>query len=259
MSITRARRCLLVSPLRGSGHEKPHMDRLIALQRWLYGGMAESMRSTADVSGLPLLVGLSFVFGMVHAFMPGHGKSVLVSHHLGRAGRPLDGLVTGSLLALTHVGAAIVFVTLSIAVVSRAAAFGGRAPAFEKASAAFIALIGLYLVVRTFRPTPHRHAANGPMLAVATGLVPCPLTTFILTYAVARGKLALGLAVVTAMLGGVIVTLVTFAVAAIAARRGVLKLLARSATLRKRIGWSLELAGALGVLTLGGLMLAGNL
>jgi ABC-type nickel/cobalt efflux system permease component RcnA len=47
------------------------MEWLITLQRWLHGGMAETMRSTTDLSGLPLLVGLSFVFGIVHAFMPG--------------------------------------------------------------------------------------------------------------------------------------------------------------------------------------------
>jgi ABC-type nickel/cobalt efflux system permease component RcnA len=47
------------------------MEWLITLQRWLYGGMAETRRSTTDLSGLPLLVGLSFVFGIVHTCMPG--------------------------------------------------------------------------------------------------------------------------------------------------------------------------------------------
>jgi hypothetical protein len=54
--------------------------------------------------------------------------------------------------------------------------------------------------------------------AIATGLVPCPFTTFILTYALARGKLAMGLAVVGGMLAGVILTICSFAVAAIFTR-----------------------------------------
>jgi nickel/cobalt exporter len=118
-----------------------------------------------------------------------------------------------------------------------------------------IALVGLYLVVRTIRPPRHGHTGDGKMLAVVTGLVPCPLTTFILSYALARGKLAIGLAAVGGMLAGVIVTLVTFAVAAVAARGRFLAILSRTETLRDRIGWSLELAGAAAVLVLGMVML----
>jgi ABC-type nickel/cobalt efflux system permease component RcnA len=47
--------------------------------------MAETMRSASDVNGLPYLLVMAFVFGIIHAFMPGHGKSVLVSYHLGVA------------------------------------------------------------------------------------------------------------------------------------------------------------------------------
>jgi nickel/cobalt transporter (NicO) family protein len=235
------------------------MEWLITLQRWLYGGMAESMGSTTDFSGLPMLVGLAFVFGIVHAFMPGHGKSVLVSYHLGRAGQLLDAVVNGSLLALTHVGSAVVLVAAGVGVISRAVAAGGRAPAFERASAVFIALTGVYLVYRAVRPKCHQDSRDGRVLAVSTGLVPCPLTTFILTYSLARGKLAVGMVAIAGMLGGVILTIVTFTVVAVVARGPLLNLLASSQFLRTRIGQYVELAGALGVLALGGMMLAGKL
>ena len=235
------------------------MDWLIAVQRWLYGGMAESMRAASNVSGLPTLMLVAFLFGVVHAFMPGHGKTVLVSYHLGRAGRLVDGVVTGTLLATTHVGIAVFFVLAGIAVISRSLAVGGRAPAFETASAALIALIGLYLLVRTLWPPRHQHARDGRMLAVATGLVPCPLTTFILSYSLARGQLAIGLAAVGGMLAGVVVTLVVFAVAAVAARGRFVAVLARTEALRLTIGWWMELAGAASVLVLGLAMLTRRL
>jgi ABC-type nickel/cobalt efflux system permease component RcnA len=94
------------------------------------------------------------------------------------------------------------------------------------------------------------------MLALATGLMPCPLTTFILTYSIARGKLAVGLAAVGGVGVGVILTLVSFAIAAIAARGRLVEQLARWEATRVRIGWTLELLGALGVLLLGLAMLA---
>jgi nickel/cobalt transporter (NicO) family protein len=213
------------------------MHWLIEIQRWLYGGMWEGMKATADVSGLPAFMGTSFVFGMVHALMPGHGKSVLVSYHLGRPSRLIEGVSTGTLLALTHVGLAAVLVLAEVAVISRSFAQGGRAPAFDVASATLIVLIGMYLVYRTIWPSPHGHHRDGRTLAMATGLVPCPLTTFILTYALVHNKLAVGLAAVIAMLGGVIATLVGFAMAAVVARERFVSALRRSEGMRERLGY----------------------
>lgn len=231
------------------------MDWAIAIQRWLYGGMSDGMRSTAELSGLPALMGAAFLFGIVHALMPGHGKSVLVSYHLGRSGRLIEGVMTGTLLALTHVGMAAVLVMAGVAVISRSLAAGGRAPAFEALSAALITVIGLFLVGKAIWPSAHTHDRNGKTLAVVTGLIPCPLTTFILTYAVANHKLAVGFAAVAAMLGGVIVTLVSFAVAAVAARDQLILALRGTEHLRERIGFWMELGAAMAVLLLGLAML----
>ena len=93
------------------------------------------------------------------------------------------------------------------------------------------------------------------MLAVATGLIPCPLTTFILTYALAKQKLAVGLAAVGGMLAGVIVTLVSFSVAAVVARGSFMSLLSQTERWRAGVGWWLEFAGAVAVLVLGLVML----
>jgi len=235
------------------------MDWLLAIQRWLYGGIGDGMRSATDPAGLAALVAVAFLFGIVHAFMPGHGKSILVSYHLGRPGRLLEGVVSGSLLAATHVGTAVVLVLAGIAVISRSVAAGGRTPGFETASAALITLMGAYLVWRSIRPVRTAIVQDGKMLAVVTGLVPCPLTTFILSYALAADKLVQGFVAVVGMLGGVIVTIVGFAAAAILARDRLMRMLARTERWRETLGRGLETLGALGVLALGLVMLAAQL
>ena len=48
---------------------------------------------------------------------------------------------------------------------------------------------------------------DGKTLAFVTGMIPCPLTTFIMSYALARGMLAAGLAVTAAMTLGMIATI----------------------------------------------------
>jgi nickel/cobalt transporter (NicO) family protein len=234
-------------------------DWLINVQRWLYGGMTHGIKTADDVSGLPALMAAAFVFGMVHALMPGHGKSVLMSYHLGRPSKLVEGVVTGTILAMTHVGLAVLLVLAGIAVISRSLADGGRAPAFEAASAALITLIGLYLVFKTIWPPPHHHRRDGKALAMVTGLIPCPLTTFILTYAFAQQKLIAGFAAVGAMLLGVIVTLVSFAVAAVAAREHLTNFLSRTERMRGSFGFWLELIGAGAVLVLGIVMLLDRL
>jgi nickel/cobalt exporter len=123
------------------------MQSLVALQHWLYGGMATSLGDVAG--GAPLAVfaamGAAILFGAVRALMPGHGKTVLVSYHLGQPCRLREGIANGAILALTHVGLALVLVLAGFAVISRAFAYGGRTPDFEVASGLLIALIGLAL------------------------------------------------------------------------------------------------------------------
>jgi ABC-type nickel/cobalt efflux system permease component RcnA len=232
------------------------MQWLIEVQHWLYGGMAAGIKSAEHMSALPALLASAVLFGAVHAFMPGHGKSVLVSYHLGRPGRVWDGFVTGTVLALTHVGSAVVFIMVGVAVISRSLAAAGRAPAFETASAILIIATGIFLLWRTARPHEHDYSGDGKVLAFVTGLVPCPLTTFILTYAIAKHQLAVGFAAVGAMAIGVIATIAGFAVAAVFARGRLVALLSRTESLRLSVGRAFELAGACAVIVLGIAMLS---
>jgi hypothetical protein len=52
---------------------------------------------------------------------------------------------------------------------------------------------------RSLRSDHHAQTQDGKTLALVTGMIPCPLTTFIMSYALARGMLAAGLAVTAAM------------------------------------------------------------
>jgi nickel/cobalt transporter (NicO) family protein len=230
------------------------LDQIIAIQRWLYGSMASGLGDVA--AGQPRAVFLAMaaavLFGAVHALMPGHGKMVLVSYHLGQKTTLAQSILNGSILALTHVGLALVLVLAGFAVISRAFAYGGRTPQFETASGVLVALIGAYLLWRSLRST---HAAqtegSGKTLAFVTGLIPCPLTTFIMSYALARGLLAAGLAVTAAMTLGMIVTIAGVTLAATLARGRFMNLLERTEGWRHRAGQILEIAGAAMVLVLG--------
>lgn len=230
------------------------MQTLISIQQWLHQSMSQGLGDIAagDSQAVLFAVGAAVLFGALHALMPGHGKTVLISYHLGQLSRPFEGFLNGTILALTHVGLAAVLVLGGFTVISKAFAFGGRTPQFETASGVLIASIGAFLLWRSLanRPEPGTKR-NGRTLAFATGLIPCPLTTFVLSYAIARGILGAGLLVTAAMAAGMVMTLGGVILASALARDRFMQFLARTEIARHRIGQTLEIGGSLAVLALG--------
>ena len=228
------------------------METLIGIQRWLYQEIAEGLGRVAsgDWRVVWIAMATAMLFGAVHALMPGHGKIVLVSYHLGKRSNGMAAFTNGAIVALTHVGLAVALVLVGFAVISRAFAYGGRTPLFEAASGTLIIFIGAYLLWAAFNHH-HDERSKGRTLALATGLIPCPLTTFVLSYAMAKGVPASGLLVTAAMAVGMVVTIGGVALTAALTRDRLLAVLARSEDWRHRVGWGMEVGSAALVLLLG--------
>jgi ABC-type nickel/cobalt efflux system permease component RcnA len=96
--------------------------------------------------------------------------------------------------------------------------------------------IGGFLLWRSLRNDHHKNSRDGRTLAFVTGMIPCPLTTFIMSYALARGMLVAGLTVTAAMTVGMIVTIGGVALAAAFTRDRFEGFLARSEAWRHRAG-----------------------
>ena len=230
------------------------------VQGWLYGGASAELKGLAggfDAAKLIVAMTIAALFGMVHAFMPGHGKTVIVSYYLGRPASFLSSVGTSAILILTHVGSAVVLVLAGFIVIRRTIGGAGRAPAFEIASAALIVTIGLWLLYRAWRPHEHKHATtDGRVLAFVTGLVPCPLTTFIMVYATAQGIIAAGLLVTAGMAIGMTVTIALFALAAVLLRDRFMVLMQRTDRVRLHVGRGLEVVSAIAIIVFGVWLLA---
>jgi ABC-type nickel/cobalt efflux system permease component RcnA len=224
------------------------------IQRWLYTSATAELKnlaSGADPYTLFTALGVAALFGFVHAFMPGHGKVALVSYYLGNPARILSGIGTSAVLILTHVGSALILVLAGFTVLRSTLGGVGRAPAFEAASAVLVIVIGVWLLVRAFRQERAHADLNSGLLAMATGLVPCPLTTFIMVYAVANGIVLVGLLVTSAMAIGMIVTIVVFVGCAIFLRDRAVHFFERTASSRERIGRVLETTSAIMIVMFG--------
>jgi nickel/cobalt exporter len=228
------------------------MRTILELQRWLYAGAVDALNAlrTVGLAGLPALIGAAFGFGMLHALLPGHGKSILTSYYAGD-GRFLGALGSSTILIVTHVGSAVVIVLSGFAILQQTIGAAGRAPALEHASRFLIVLVGMWLLWRAFRPHSHDHDRSGPALAFVTGLIPCPLTTFIMTYAVANGLVVSGLILAGTFAAGMVITVATFPLLAVLLRTRLLPMMTLTEIWRGRIGHGLEIGAALAVMLLG--------
>lgn len=111
-------------------------------------------------------------------------------------------------------------IVLALPVVSLAFGEVGRARVLEDLSRGLIGLIGLWLLIAAIRgQAAHGHHEDAAFGVVA-GLIPCPLTLFVMTFASARGVPEAGLAFASMMLIGVAVVLASVAALSVTARAG---------------------------------------
>jgi nickel/cobalt transporter (NicO) family protein len=63
----------------------------------IYQSMGQGLGEVAggNARAVVLALAAATLFGALHALMPGHGKTVLVSYHLGQASRPIEGFLNG--------------------------------------------------------------------------------------------------------------------------------------------------------------------
>ena len=220
---------------------------LVDLQRWLYSGVGEALlgMQSASMGNLTTLLLTAFGFGAVHAFFPGHGKAVLASYHVG-AGGLASAVGSSALLILLHVGSAVVFVLGGFAVVQRTIGGAGRAPALELASQMLIVCVGLWLLWRTARPPSHEHA-RASAVALAAGIVPCPLTTFVMIYAISKGLVTAGLLLSAAFACGMVLTVSLFPLLVVLFRQQLTRVWSQAG----RIGRLLQVGAATAIIVVG--------
>ena len=196
------------------------MRTLIDLQRWVYESITAylgAFSQSGDWLALSTVLPLGIVFGAAHALTPGHGKTVLASYLVGSRLGTMRSIGVAATLSATHVLSAVLLALVGAPLLSRTITGAGRSEVLEDVSRGLIALIGLWLLVRAIRGKMHPHG-EGWAVGIVAGLVPCPLTVFVMFFALSRGVPEAGLIFAVAMLLGITLTLSGVAVAATIAR-----------------------------------------
>jgi ABC-type nickel/cobalt efflux system permease component RcnA/ABC-type uncharacterized transport system substrate-binding protein len=228
--------------------------------------------------GAPLwmFLALSFVYGVVHAVGPGHGKAVVCSWFLSRPGSLLHGALMGNAITFVHMGSAALAVGAAYLIFSSGmGGFAAASRAIQPAGYGLLALMGLFLLGKSVldlrRGGPlaaHACAHTDPeagdiksILAVSfvTGLIPCPGAAVILAFAIGLNIFWTGVAALLVMALGMGLTTTLFAWFAVSARKAALTLSGRNRRLFGYIHAGLSICGAAAIGLFGTALFIGSL
>lgn len=228
------------------------INLLAELQRTIYasvGGYLGAFATTRDWVALLTILPLGIVFGAVHALTPGHGKMLLASYLVGSRLALLRGLAVSSTLAATHVLSSVLIALFAVHLLERTLGSAGRAPVLEYVSRGALVAVGIWFVVRAIQGHAHHSRREGVAVGFIAGLVPCPLTLFVMVLAISRGVPEAGLTFAGSMFLGIAATLGVVAVLAVLSRDAAVNLVARHGTSFAMIGRGLDaVSGALLIL-----------
>jgi nickel/cobalt transporter (NicO) family protein len=209
-----------------------------------------------------LILGVAFLYGIIHALGPGHRKTVIFSYFLSEDATVRQGIISGFLLAILHAGASVAIVSLLYFVFKTTlmTTFENINLIIQRISAGLLLLIGIIMLslkVRTLfrsgkrkedsqnlsRPYDSRRSLI-PVIVVS-GIIPCPGAAMILILALTMGSFTIGVIAVASMSLGMAVTVSGVAVVTIVGKERILHFVERKATLRKWLHEGVETVGAL--------------
>lgn len=196
------------------------LEFLVNLQRSIRAGLSADILSfsiTHDWTALLAVLPLGIVFGAAHALTPGHSKSILAAYLVGSGQSRTKAVLTATALAVTHIGTAVFLALVTTTLVTRTIVGAGRTPVLEGISRWLLVAVGVWLLSKALWGRPHVHG-EGVAVGFLAGLVPCPLTLFLMFYAASKGVPEAGLTFALSMVIGVGSILVLVAVLSTFAR-----------------------------------------
>lgn len=149
-ALAQAKNPFSVGISEGGGSTTGVMGWILSQQGFFERALSAAVRaSRSDAGALPWLAGLSFVYGVLHAAGPGHGKAVLASYMVANPRALRRGIALSFVAALLQAAVAVALVAL-LSLVFRATAVGMRegAALIETVSYVGVAGLGLWLTWR---------------------------------------------------------------------------------------------------------------
>ncbi len=217
--------------------------------------ISSSIKSLSDESSLStslLILGIAFVYGLVHAAGPGHGKALVALYFTANKSDYKKAFKMGYLISVIHAFSALVF-TFGIYFILKTMFrqnFNNFSVVAMQISAVMIIGVGCYLIYEGYISRKHKEKelekSSKSELAVAfsAGIVPCPGVMTIVLFCVVLDQFTLGILAAIAMSVGMGLTISLAGIFSIALNK-------KSTGFLKDKSYILEMVGGVLVLALG--------
>ena len=168
------------------------------------------------------ILAVSFIYGLVHALGPGHGKMVIASYFLAKEAKIKEAFKAGFLTSLIHTFSALIITGLLYLFFQNSVTkhFQEINTNMYKVSAIFIILIALYLLYEVINDKKEEEklqklqSKNLFAVTLSIGIVPCPGVMTIVLFSMILGYISLGVLSAVAMSIGMGITISLAAIVA---------------------------------------------
>lgn len=233
------------------------------------------LKEDRSLKALFTLIFVSFLYGVIHAAGPGHGKVVVFSYFISRRLRAKKGILLGNLISLFHAVSGVIIVLTLYFIIKTAylTSFEAISQKIKLVSYILVILIGFVLLLKSLfaiKKNPfHVSEGDRPImssdrkgilpLALAVGIVPCPGVVIIMLFALSFNLLAIGLMMSLIMALGMASTISIAGLLSILGQEGLLKGFSGKERIQNIIQKGLTIFGSLLIICFGGILLAGCL
>ena len=189
------------------------LNQIVMAQYQLNSFISSTIRSINDENILStsiLILSISFLYGLIHAAGPGHGKALVALYFTSNKSDYKKAFKMGYMISIAHAISALIF-TFGIFYILKTMFrknFNEMSMLAMEISASMIICVGLYLIFSAYKSKKLKEKKLGKqtkseyVVALSAGIVPCPGVMTIVLFCIILKQYTLGiLAAITMSIG----------------------------------------------------------
>ncbi len=235
--------------------------------------LTRKVKKERKLGTIIIILLLSFIYGIVHAVGPGHGKTLIFSYFLSEEGTAKKGILVGVSIGMLHSFSAIIIVVVMHFILNEILFYSIQSikGTIILISYGIITFIGLFLIItglldlkKKQDPKNEMDISKSPQkstlpLILTIGMIPCTGGILIMLFSLSMEIIPLGIISVIAMGMGMSITISISGIISIVAKNTVVRITSKKDRLMKTFQVIFKFGGGLLIFFLGIVLFFGNL